>query len=105
MTVPERRAPPADFLPAALASSEATTSAPNDAFQTLLWILFMRFPGVVDNRDLRQRYNGCGKSDWRTSAIAIAEAAALVRLSVGTLIVVRLSGAVHRHVMAVRRMA
>jgi hypothetical protein len=60
---------------------------------------------VVDNGDLGQRDNGCDKSDWRTSAIAIAEAAALVRLSVGALIVARLSSAVRRHVMAARRMA
>ena len=60
---------------------------------------------MADNGELGQRYSGCGKSDWRTSAIAIAEAAALVRLSVGTLILVRVSGAVHRHVMAARQMA
>jgi hypothetical protein len=60
---------------------------------------------VIDDSRLEQRHRGCGKTDWRASAIAIAEAAALVRLSVGTLVLVRLSGAVHGHVMTVRGMA
>ena len=60
---------------------------------------------VADNGELGQRDNGCGKSDRRAPAIAIAEAAALVRLSVGTLVLVRLPGAVHPHVMGARGVA
>jgi hypothetical protein len=60
---------------------------------------------VAGNGQLGQRYNGCAKSNRRASAVAIAEAAALVRLSVGAMVLVRLSGAVHRHVMPARSMA
>jgi hypothetical protein len=60
---------------------------------------------IVDESRLGQRHRGCGKSDWRTPATAIAQAAALVRLSVGALVLVRLSRAVHRHVMPGRRVA
>ena len=60
---------------------------------------------VGDDSRLGQRQRGRGKSDWRASAITIAEAAALVRLSIGALVLVRLSGAVHPHVMPARRMA
>jgi hypothetical protein len=60
---------------------------------------------VGDDSRLGQRHRGRRKSDWRASAITIAEAAALVRLSVGALVLVRLSSEVRGHVVAVRRMA
>jgi hypothetical protein len=60
---------------------------------------------VVDDSRLGQRHRGRSESDWRASAITIAKAAALVRLSVGALVLVRLSSEVRGHVVAVRRMA
>jgi hypothetical protein len=60
---------------------------------------------VGDDSRLEQRHRGCSESDWCASAITIAEAAALLRLSVSALVLVRLPHAVRGHAVAARRMA